>query len=613
MNIKNVTELDFDQIKTNLKAFLSTQDKFSDYDFDGASINILLDLLSYNTQYNALLAHMNINEAFLDTAQMRPNIVSHAKSLGYTPRSARTSDAYLTVVVTGDSSGLSQLQIPRGTVFQGLVGNSQYSFVTNESFLANKDAFNKYTFNVIAKEGTIKTYSYRVNNSRPNQKFILPDLTVDTSTVIVQVRQSIASTANEIYTHYTNIVSLEPETKAYFLQENYSGNFEIYFGDGYLSFNPPTGNIVDVAYISTNGSDGNGAANFSINGTVGGYSGISVVRQSGFNVTNSGAEKESSESIKFSAPKVFSAQNRAVTAEDYKSILQNEFDFIQDISVWGGDVNDPPVYGKVFISVKPYGVDYISTTNKTVLAQFLSGKNVGSITAEILNPDYTYITMDVFFKYDNNATSRTKQQLEAAVRQSLINYDAESLGKFEGVLRYSKMLRAIDDTDPGIMNSFARMSMHKHLNPSTNVLSDYVLKFSSQIYLNSTDEYTMSSNTFTYNNITSDLVDIPDVNNYPERIIQIRNASTKAIIRQNVGRIYPLSGIVKLNGIIIESKAPILIFVTPNSNDIAPKFNQVINIEFNEIPGVTVTGEEDLIASLGAQGAALYTTFNRHG
>jgi len=613
MNIKNVTELDFDQIKANLKAFLSAQDKFADYDFDGSSISVLLDLLAYNTQYNAMLAHMNINEAFLDTAQLRSSVISHAKSLGYTPRSSKTADAYLTVIVTGDSEGEAQLEIPRGTVFQGLVGNTQYSFVTNESYLANKDPFNKYTFTIMAKEGSIKTYSYRVNTAIPNQKFILPDNNIDTSTLIVQVRQSLTSSQYDIYTYYTNIITLEPETKAYFLQENYNSQYEIYFGDGVLSYAPPTGNIVDVAYIATSGEAANGATNFSINSTIGGYSNISVTRQSGFSRTISGSEKESTDSIKFSAPKVFSAQNRAVTTEDYKAILQNEFDFIQDISIWGGDVNDPPVYGKVFISVKPYESDYISTTYKTILSQFLTGKNVGSITPEIINPDYTYITMDVFFKYNPNATSRSKQQLESAVRQSIIDYDAQYLGKFEGVLRYSKLLTAIDNTDPGIMNSFARMYMHKHLSPATNIISDYTLQFSSPIYLNATSEYTISSNTFTYLGIVCELIDIPDTNNFPNRIIQIRNASTRAVINANAGTIYPLEGIVKLNQIRFESTGIVLIFVTPNSNDIAPKFNQIVNIEFDETPGITITGEEDLIATLGAQGAASYTTFSRHG
>jgi len=614
MNIKNVTELDFDQIKLNLKAFLSSQDKFSDYDFDGSGIGILLDILAYNTQYNALLAHMNINEAFLDTAQLRANVVSHAKSLGYTPRSARTADAYLTVVITGNgnSTDPAQLQIPRGTVFQGLVGSKQYSFVTNEAFTALKDFESKYTFDVIAKQGEIKSYSYRVNSNIPNQKFVIPDLNIDTTTLIVQVRPSLTSTEYQLYDNYTNIITLEPETKAYFLQENYNGNYEIYFGDGNLSFKPGNGQIVDLAFISTDGDEANGAANFSINSTIGGYSNISVTRATGFSRTSSGTEKETTESIRFNAPKVFSAQNRAVTAEDYKILLQNEFDFIQDINVWGGDVYVPPQYGKVLLSVKPYDTDYISETNKQILTQFLQSKNVGSITAEVLNPDYTYITMDVFFKYNPNQTSKTLQQLEDDVRQSIIDYDSQTLNKFDGVLRYSKLLRAIDNTDQGVMNSFARLKMHKHVAPITNIESTYEMTFASPIYITATDDYTISSNSFTYKSVTCDLIDIPDPNDYPNRIVQIRNVNSGAITNPAAGYIYPLDGKVVLDKITIQSSDVLLIFVTPNSNDIAPKYNQIINIEFDETPGITVTGEEDKIAILGAQGAATYTTFPRH-
>ena len=614
MNIKNVTELDFDQIKLNLKAFLSAQDKFADYDFDGSSMNILLDILAYNTQYNALLAHMNINEAFLDTAQLRANVVSHAKSLGYTPRSSRTADAYLTVVVTGngDLEDPAQLQIPRGTVFQGLVGNKQYSFVTNEAFTALKDANSKYTFNITAKQGEIKTYSYRINGNIPNQKYIIPDLNIDTTTLIVQVRPSLTSDEYQLYDNYVNIITLEPETKAYFLQENYNGNYEIYFGDGNLSFKPGSGQIVDIAFVSTDGEEGNGASSFSINSTIGGYSNINISRTSGFTRTSSGTAKETTASIKFNAPKVFSAQNRAVTAEDYKILLQNEFDFIQDINVWGGDVYDPPQYGKVLLSVKPYDTDFISETNKEILTQFLQSKNVGSVTAEILNPDYTYITIDVFFKYNPNQTSKTLQQLEDDVRQALIDYDEETLNKFDGVLRYSNMLRAIDNADQGIMNSFARLKMHKHIAPVTNVKTDYDMIFASPIYITATNDYTISSNKFTYESATCDLVDIPDPNDFPNRIVQIRNVNSGAIVNAAAGIIYPLQGRVVLSEITIQSTAVLLIFVTPNSNDIAPKYNQIIQIEFDETPGITVTGEEDLIATLGAQGAATYTTFPRH-
>jgi len=348
-NIKNVTELDFDQIKDNLKAFLSTQDKFADYDFDGSSLNILLDVLAYNTQYNAMLAHMNANEAFLDSAQRRSNVVSHAKSLGYVPSSARASTAYLNVYIKSDNTGPAQITMPKGTVFTGLIGTTQYTFVTNQSYTVSKSAIFDYTFSVEAKQGSIKTNTFRVDGNNVYQKFTIPDTMVDTTTLLVRVRPSVASTTYTTYTHYGNIVNLTADSKVYFVQENSNGEYEVYFGDGVIGYKPAAGSIVEIAYVSTVGSEGNGAKTFSINSTVNGLTVTSVTNSTGFTRTQDGADKEAIDSIRFNAPRSFASQNRAVTATDYATILKAEYDFIEDVSIWGGEINVPPVYGKVYI------------------------------------------------------------------------------------------------------------------------------------------------------------------------------------------------------------------------------------------------------------------------
>lgn len=611
-NIKNVTELDFDQIKVNLKAYLSSQDKFSDYDFDGAGINILLDILAYNTQYNALLAHSNANEAFLDTAQMRANVVSHAKSLGYIPSSAAAAQATVNVVVRGLSTSPSSITLPRGTTFQGLIGSKQYTFVTNSSYTAVKDFDFYYTFNdVILYEGSIETFTYRVNTKIPNQKFKIPTDLVDTSTLVVSVRNSLTSEESEIYTHFNNILDVNSDSKVYYLQESYDGQYEIYFGDGIIGYAPTTGSVVDIAYIETSGAEANGASTFTTNSSIGGLSTITVTPAAGFTKTETGSDRESMDSIRFNAPRAFSSQNRAVTSVDYRAILKAEYDFIEDISVWGGEVNDPPVYGRVFIAVKPLSGDYLSATTKEILNRFLATKNVGSITTEIVNPDYTFVTLDVFFKYNPDNTARTKSQLEAAIKDSITEYNDTYLEKFDGVLRFSKLLKAIDDTDEGILNSTVRMKMHKHIAPITGVASDYAIKFSSPIYVTDTTEQTFSSSTFTYQGQECEFTDIKSPT-YPNRIVQIRNASTKAIVNSNAGTIMPTTGMIQLNQIQIDSTGTLFVYVDPNSFDIAPKFNQLVSIEQDETPGVTVTGEEDTISTLGSVGAATYTTFSRH-
>ena len=611
-NIKNVTELDFDQIKVNLKAYLSGQDKFADYDFDGSGMAVLLDILAYNTQYNALLAHANANEAFLDTAQMRANVVSHAKSLGYVPASAKSSEAIIDVTVVGIASGPISATMPRGTVFSGLIGSKQFTFVTNESYTTSKNILNRYVFeNVSVFEGEIETFTYRVNGQIPNQKFKIPTDKVDTSTLVVAVRDSVTSQVSEVYTFFNNILDVTSDSRVYFLQEGYGGEYEVYFGDGIIGRKPTTGQVVDIAYIKTNGAEANGASSFTTDATIAGLSGATAALSTGFIKTFSGADREDIDSIRFNAPKAFQSQNRAVTSIDYDAILKLEYDYIEDIAVWGGEVNDPPTYGKVFISIKPKTGDYLSNTTKSIINRFLSTKNVGSITTEIVNPDFTYITMNVFFKYDPNNTSRSKSQLEIAVKDAILNYNDVNLEKFDGVLRFSKLLKAIDNADKGILNSTVRLKMHKHVAPITGETRDYAIKFSSPIYQTSTTEQTITSSTFTYAGQGCELTDIAS-NTYPNRIVQIRNATTKAIINPAAGTITPTTGMVDLNQIKIDSVATLLIFVDPNSNDIAPKFNQLVSIEKDETPGIVVTGEEDTIATLGSVGASSYTTFSRH-
>ena len=612
-NIKNVTELDFDQIKDNLKAFLSTQDKFADYDFDGSSINILLDILAYNTQYNAMLAHMNANEAFLDSAQRRSNVVSHAKSLGYIPSSARAATAYLRVYIKSDSTGPAQITMPKGTVFTGLIGTTQYNFVTNQSYTVSKSAIFDYTFNVEAKQGSIKTNTFRVDGNNIHQKFTIPDTMVDTSTLLVRVRPSVASTTYTTYTHYANIVNLSSQSKVYFVQENANGEYEIYFGDGVIGFKPDAGSIVEVAYVSTAGSEGNGAKTFSINSTVNGLTVTSVTNSTGFTRTQDGADKESIDSIRFNAPRSFASQNRAVTATDYATILKSEYDFIEDVNIWGGEINEPPVYGKVYISIKPFASEYLSQVSKQTINNFLSTRNIGSITAEIVDPNYTFLSGDILFKYDPNSTTRTQSQLEAAVRTAILDYNDTYLEKFDGVLRFSKLLEAIDDVDPGILNSYARLTMHKHLMPIQGVTTDYKLQFCSGIYITDSNEVVMTSSEFTYGGSPNAVfTDVSDMSDVPNRTVKIINNITKAVLLENAGKIYVNDGRIELTQIKFDSSAVVKIFAEPESNDIAPKFNQLVSIEFDDTPGITVTGEVDLIATLGAVGAASYTTFSRH-
>ena len=613
--IKNVTELDFDQIKTNLKVFLSSQDKFNDYDFDGAGMNVLLDVLSYNTQYNALLAHMSMNEAFLDSAQVRSNAVSHAKNLGYIPKSRTAAQTKLKVTVTGDADSPTNVSIPKGYNFTGQIGSNTYTFVTNAAFNAVKSQFNnQYVFNEVhAYEGKLVNLTYRVDNKEEFQKFRIADPNVDTSTMLVRVRSSLTSNDYTTYTHFNNILQVNDESKVYFLQENGNGQYEFYFGDGVLGYQPTTGQIVELTYISTGGLEGNGAKTFSANSLIGGQSSILVETISGFVKTISGAEKETIDSIKFNAPKLFAAQDRAVTSEDYRSILLAEFDYIDDISVWGGETAVPPVYGKVYVSIKPTTGEVLTDSTKSGIERYLTNKNVGSVTAEVVDPDYTYLNIEAFFKYNPNDTSRTKTQLETAVQQVIVNYNNTTLKKFDGVFRQSQILRLIDDTDQGILNSTIRLKMHKHIFPIAGVVSSYNIKFSAPMYLSDSDESIISSNTFHTDSLGTEgtFTDIA-IAGSTNRQVQVVSAATGNVIIANAGTVNPTAGTISLS-LNIASTAVIKIYAKADSNDIAPKFNQLVAIELDDPEdAITVTGEIDTIATQGSGGAANYTTFPRH-
>jgi hypothetical protein len=612
--IKNVTELDFDQIKINLKAFLSSQEKFNDYDFDGSGLNVLLDVLAYNTQYNALLAHMTANEAFLDTAQIRSNVVSRAKDLGYMPKSNKAATAQLKVTVTGDAESAATIQIAKGTAFLGVLGSLTKTFVTNNTFEASKNSSNQYVFNnVEVFEGALNTLTFRVDNRIERQKFKIDDAKIDTSTMLVRVRESLTSTEAETYRTYTNLVDIKSDTRAYFIKENFDGIYEIHFGDNNIGKRPATGEIVEITYITTNGADGNGCKSFSINSSIAGLSQIAIERAAGFDKTINGTDRETIESIKFNAPQLFAAQNRAVTSEDYKSILKANYDFIQDISVWGGEVNDPPLYGKVFISIKPNDSEFLTTATKTSIEQFLSNKNVGSVTVELEDPDYTYVTGTIEFKYDPNNTNRTRAQLQAAVKDAIALYNTNKLGKFDGVLRYSDFLRTIDNVDEAILNSFARLQMHKRIVPITGVASNYTINFASPLYITDTAEETLSSSTFTVGTTEVVIGDTLVGDGTNNRTVQLKNASTGDIVNANIGILYPATGVLELQNLNVASTANILIYADPASYDIAPRYNQLIDIEFSDSPGITVTGEEDTIAMLGTSGSVNYNTFNRDG
>jgi hypothetical protein len=609
-NLK-VTELDFDQIKQNLKNYLRSQSEFNDYDFEGSGLSVLLDVLAYNTHYNAMAAHLSLNEAFLDSAQIRGNVVSRAKLLGYTPRSILSprSRVTITVDVSAEIGTIpNTLTLSRGTKLNTIVDGEEYQYVvlnTQTASISN----NTFTFNnVEITEGTYKTIRYRVDNDIPNQKFQISDKDTDMSTLRVRVQDNEESTSFQIYTKFESLINVNSSSTVYYTEENTNGYYEIYFGDGVTGRKPTNNNIVVLDYVFTNGEASNGARTFSMVDEIGGFSNVTVTTLS--NATG-GVQSETLESIRFNAPLTFTSQNRAVTADDYKAIIQREFTNIDSISCWGGENNDPPDYGRVYISVNPLIGDSLTAEEKDLITStILKGKNVVSITPIIVDPNYTYLELDVFFKYNPNLTDRSSVELTSVVRDTISDYNFNNLNKFDGVFRHSKLTSAIDNADPSIQNSTVRPYMFMTITPANNRDNNFELRFTSPfLQSGESNRFILNSTPFLINGVEHFFGDIPISGSSERKVIVYKVVSGQnVVVVSDAGTIDIEKGIVVLNNFRPDTTDPIRIIVEPNSLDLAPKRNQLISIDSLR---VRITPEIDTIALSGSAGTIKYTTTSR--
>lgn len=610
----NVTELDFADIKQNLKNFLKQQAEFNDYDFDGSGLNVLLDVLAYNTHYNALNAHYSLNESFLDSAQIRGNVVTRAKLLGYTPRSVLSPRARVDLVVDVAAEVGTKptiLELSRGTKLNTVVSGEEFQYVVLETQQATLSAVtaNTYQFNdVVIAEGSIRELKYRVDNDIENQKFQLTDYDADTSTLRVRVQSNEESSSFDIYTKFESLKDVDSTSKVYYLQENPSGYYEIYFGDGVTGFKPSNNNIVTIDYVTTEGKESNGANSFSMVDSIGGFSNITVTLDT---AASGGADQETSESIRFNAPLTFIAQNRAVTADDYAAIIKKEFSNIDSISTWGGEDNDPPDYGKVYIAIKPLLADQLTTAEKTdITGAILKGKNVVSITPEIVDTNFTFLELDVAFKYNPNLTDRSSVELQSVVRDTISDYNFNNLNKFDGVFRHSQLTRAIDNSDPSILNTIVRPRMFQNITPLNNADNNFSLSFVAPFYQSGeSDRFILTSSAFKINNVDHFFGDVP-INGSTNRTVivykVVNNVNVTTIA--DAGVIDVLKGTVTLNSFRPDTTDAIKLTILPNSLDLAPKRDQLISIDNNS---VVITPEIDTIAVAGSAGSINYNTTSR--
>ena len=602
-----VTELDFDLIKDNLKTYMKNQTEFSDYNFEGSGMSQIIDLLAYNTHYLAMNANFAMNEAFLDSATLRSSVVSHAKGLGYTPRSARAPVAY--VDVTLNSSTATSATLAKGTRFTTKVDGSTFGFVVNEDITTTPTNGVMRFINVPIYEGTLITSRYTVDLNNIEQKFLISDDRGDTTTLKVSVQTSGSDVSTTTYTLATDITQVTSGAKVYFLQESTDGKFEVYFGDGVVGSSISNGNIVQLQYVVTNKDRANGAKSFSTT-SVSGETDVTVAL---LVAALGGAEPESISSIKFNAPLDYSSQGRAVTTQDYKTILPTVYAGTQAVQVWGGEDNDPPIYGQVFLSVRTKSGVNLTQAQKNSIAVDLKKYNIASIRPTFVNPLITKIKLKVDFKFDSKTTTKTVGDLETLIRSTLATYNAGDLLNFDVVFRHSKISGLIDATDTSILSNTTRLTLNQIITPTLNASTQYIIDFNNALYNphsghNATLGGITSSTGFTIAGNTNTLY-IDDDGNGIIRTYYLVGGQTRTYVDASAGTINYASGKIVLTDLNITSATntdgTISVDILPASNDVVSVRNQLLEID---LTNTTVSGTVDTVAAGGSSAGTGYTT-----
>ena len=578
-NVLQLSGINFDDIKDNLKNFLSSQKELEDYNYDSSTMQILLNLLAYNTYQNNFYLNMVANEMFLDSAQIRANIVSRAKMLGYTPLSSKGAAATIQVTITPDDSPTT-ITINENTQFRSQIDGKNYIFVNPEAKVINADSSGVFSTNLSVREGLPLNHKFNVD-SDDEKRFIIPNDNVDTGSLKVTVQESAANSNVILYSNAVDLTQVGADTAAYFLNENEEGRYELLFGDGVLGKKLFNGNVINVGYRVVNGPKADSAATFTNVTTVGGYSTVAVAVNT---AAEGGADRESIQSIKFNAPKNYEAQNRAVTIKDYEALVKNQFPDLQTVSVWGGEDNSPPVYGKAYISVKPRAGNLISQDRKNDIKSFLQNKNVLSIEPEVVDPTFLYIAPTFTVKYNPDLTSLSSGALNDKIINTIKVYENVKLGLFGKSFIGSEMTKDILTTDDSIISVQTVLQMKKQFIPSTTLTSTYRIPFSNALFNpHPGHKYAISSTKFTYQGNANSYFD--DDGNGNIRVYTLVGTTTRSYINNNVGSVDYSTGLVTLEAILIPAFDGDFITISgkPNLDDIDPLRNQILLIKDSSV------------------------------
>jgi hypothetical protein len=500
IEVNNIAELDFIQLRESLRDYLKGQTVFQDYNFEGSALTALLNILAYNTHYFAYHLNMLSNEMFLDTATQRGTTISIAKALGYTPASRTASKAYLTIRIRRDSGSASTYTLPKYTIITATDGVTSYDFVTTSSQVATFDGDNIATFNNIqVKEGARRQIIWKVDGNDPDQKFIIPDPNVDTGTLTVVVQNSRVNSGQEAFTQFDNLSSVRATSPVYYVQEVENSKFEIYFGDGVFGKPVSNGNLIIVDYISTNGEVANGIKSFS---TTLADSTVTVLSTTLYDSTSQsfgGSARETIKSIKYRAPREFEGQQRTMNANDYETRILNDFPNVGAVNVTGGELLSPPKFGTVQLTIKPKKGDYLSTSEKDEIESHLRDYQVGPIRANVVDPVFLDVLISSNVSYSLTNTALDESEMEQLVKNAIVAFVDENVNQFSKNLVYSQLVAAIDDASGAITGNETNLVMKLGIVVSDGTARNFSLDFGNPLGYPSDASYGyIRSDVFTY-------------------------------------------------------------------------------------------------------------------
>jgi len=623
MTLVNFTNLDFDQIKVSLKEYLRSNSNFTDYDFEGSNLSTIIDLLAYNTYISSYNANFVSNEVFIDSATLRENVVSLARNIGYVPRSRTAAKANISFFVDTSTFSTNPLTL---TLKKGTVCLSSSTFGDTNFSFAIKGDVTVPVVNGIALfddievyEGSLITANFTVNSNNPNQKYILENSSIDTSTISVLVRNTESSSVSRNFVFSDSILNVTSESRVFFIQEIEDQRYELIFGDGIFGKKLDNLNYIDVSYIITSGESGNGVSDFKFGGRIVDNNGRVVTDGISLVTTNvasrSGKEIESVESIKKYAPRIYAAQNRAVTANDYESIIPKIYPETESISVYGGEDLEPPRYGKVFISIKPFNGPFVSSQVKDNIKKLLRKYSVAGIVPEIVDLKYLFIEFDTTIYYNTNLAS-SPDSVRSIVSQNITKYaESSELNKYGARFKYSKFLKIIDDGSNSITSNITKIRMRRDLFPLVNQFADYEICFGNRFHIKDRNGFNIKSSGFRINGLSETLYisDVPDSNLRTGKIVIFRLISPTefVIVASNAGTINYEKGEIILFPIDIRETIkfsggnPVIeISTIPKSNDIIGLQDLYLQIDINNS---TLNAVSDEISSGADASGTSYT------